>query len=195
MKRLVVGLAGGVGSGKSTVASFFRKKGARIVDADAIGHHVLDRPRVRAQLVKVWGPSILRKGRVDRPALARTAFRTRQSIDRLNRIVHPAILRVMAREIAGARSWVVLDAALLFESGLDALCDRVVFVSAPRATRSRRVRAARGWGKGELRRRERFQWPASTKKKRADYVVDNTGPKSRTKKQLRNIYDEFRSME
>lgn len=195
MKRLVVGLAGGVGSGKSTVATFFRKKGARVVDADAIGHRALERPRVRAQLVKAWGEGILRRGRVDRSALARAAFRTRRSVERLNRIVHPAILREIARQIADARRWMVLDAALLFESGLNALCDRVVFVAAPRAMRIRRARAARGWGRGELERRERYQWSASYKKKRADYVVDNTGPRSRTEKQLRNIYHELRSLE
>ena len=195
MKRLVVGLAGGVGSGKSTVASFFKKKGARVVDADVIGHRVLERPGVRAQLKKAWGEDILRNGRIDRAALARLVFRSQRSVDRLNRIVHPAILKEIARQIAGGRPWMLLDAALLFEFGLDVLCDRVIFVSAPLACRIRRARATRGWGKGELKRRERFQWPASYKEKRADYVVKNTGPKSRTEKQLRNIYHELRSLE
>ena len=191
MKRLVVGLAGGVGSGKSTVAGIFINEGARGIDADALGHRVLDLPRMRAALARDWGTGILRDGRVDRAALARLAFRSRKDVARLNRRVHPEILREIRRRITRARGWVVLDAALLFETGADALCDKIVFVSAPRALRARRTRA-RGWGPGELARRERFQFPAAYKKKKADYVIDNTGPTSRTEEQTRKICDELR---
>jgi dephospho-CoA kinase len=193
VKRLVVGLAGGVGSGKSTVAAIFIKQGARGIDADALGHRVLDLPAVRAGLVRDWGEEILRDGRVDRAALARLAFRSRKSVARLNRRVHPEILKEIRRRIEKARGWVVLDAALLYETGADALCDRVVFVSAPRAIRVRRVRS-RGWGSGELRRRERFQFPVVYKKKKADYVIDNAGPTSRTVEQTRKICDELRKL-
>jgi dephospho-CoA kinase len=192
VNRLVVGLAGGVGSGKSTVAAFFRKWGARVIDADAVGHRVLERPDVRARLAVLWGPGVLRNGRVDRAALARAVFRSRADVERLNRLVHPVILREMRRRIREARGWVVLDAALLFEAGADSLCDRVVFVRAPRSLRARRT-AARGWTKEELRRRERFQWPPSYKEKKAHYVIDNTGSKSRAKAQARTIYEELRA--
>ena len=128
---------------------------------------------------------------MDRAALARLAFRSRKDVARLNRRVHPEILREIRRRISRARGWVVLDAALLFETGADALCDKIVFVSAPRALRARRTRA-RGWGPGELARRERFQIPVSYKKKKADYVIDNTGPTSRTEEQTRKICDELR---
>ena len=191
MKRLVVGLAGGVGSGKSTVAAIFINEGARGIDADALGHRVLDLPRMRAALARDWGTGILRRGRVDRAALARLAFRSRKSVARLNRRVHPEILREIRRRISKARGWVILDAALLFETGADALCDVVVFVSAPRELRARRTRA-RGWGPGELRRRERFQFPVAYKKKKAHYVIDNAGTKSRTEEQTRKICDELR---
>ncbi len=188
MKRLVVGLAGGVGSGKSSIASLFRNWGARVLDADVLGHRVLDLPAVRARLVRLWGPGLLRNGRIDRRALAAVAFRSRRSLERLNRTVHPAILRALRREVRRNRGWLVLDAALLFETGADALCDRVVFVHVPRAERIRRT-AARGWTRGELARRERFQLPTAYKKKRADAVIDNAGPRSRTAAQARKIFD------
>lgn len=194
MKRLVVGLAGGVGSGKSTVARIFAKWGARAIDADAVGHRVLDLPRMRAALARDWGRGILRGGRVDRAALARLAFRSRKSVARLNRRVHPAILREIRRRISAARGWVVLDAALLFETGADALCDVVVFVSAPRQVRAGRIRS-RGWGPGELRRRERFQFPVVYKKKKADYVLNNAGSKSRTEDQIQEICNELRRLQ
>lgn len=189
----MVGLTGGVGSGKSTVAALFRNRGARVIDADGIGHRVLDRPGVRARLVGAWGRGILRGPRVDRGALARRAFRSKASARRLNRLVHPAIRREIVRRIARSRGLVVLDAALLLEGGADRLCDRLVFVEASRAVRERRT-ARRGWAPGELARRERFQWSTVYKKRRADYVIDNTGPKSRTKKQVERICRDLRGL-
>jgi dephospho-CoA kinase len=190
VKRLVVGLAGGVGSGKSTIAALFRKWGARVLDADALGHRVLDQPDVRNRLVRLWGPGLLRDGRIDRRALAAVAFRSGRSVERLNRTVHPAILRALRKEVRRSRGWLVLDAALLFETGIDVLCDRIVFVQASRAERIRRT-AARGWTSGELARRERFQRPPAYKKKQADFVIDNAGPRSRTTSQARMIFDEL----
>jgi dephospho-CoA kinase len=186
----VVGLAGGVGSGKSTVAALFRKWGARVVDADAIGHGVLGDPALRRRLVRTWGELVLRDGRIDRAALSRRVFQSPRSVARLNRMVHPAILRRIRRELRAARGWVVLDAALLFETGLDRLCDRVVFVDAPLGLRIRRT-AGRGWEPGELRRRERFQWRVAYKKKKADYVLNNAGRQSHTERQARKIYDDL----
>ena len=193
MKRLVVGLAGGVGSGKSTVAAIFRNQGALGIDADVLGHKVLGLPRVRAALARDWGDGILNGGRVDRAALARLAFRSKESVARLNRRVHPEILREIRRQVRRARGWVILDAPLLFETGADALCDKVIYVSAPFAIRVRRTRG-RGWGPVELRRRERFQFPTVYKKKKADYVIDNAGPESRTEVQTRKIIDELRRL-
>jgi len=193
VKRLVVGLAGGVGSGKSTVAAIFTNEGARGIDADVLAHQVLGLPRVRAALARDWGDGILLRGRVDRAALARLAFRSKESVERLNRRVHPEILREIRRQVKRARGWVILDAPLLFETGADALCDKVIYVSAPFAIRVRRTRG-RGWGPGELRRRERFQFPTVYKKKKADYVIDNAGPKSRTEVQARKIVEELRRL-
>jgi dephospho-CoA kinase len=186
VKRLVVGLSGGVGSGKSTVARILRRlKRARVIDADAVGHRVLARPAVRRRLAAIFGREILgREGAIDRRELARRAFRSREALGRLNRATHPAILREIRRELAAARGWVVLDASLLFESGADALCDRVIFVDAPRRVREERT-AARGWPPGERARREGFQWTPAAKKRKADVVIDNAGPVARTERQLR----------
>ena len=186
MKRLVVGLAGGVGSGKSTVAKILRRlRAARVIDADAVGHRVLALPAMRRRLAAIFGPEILgRGGAIDRRELARRAFRTRAGQARLNRATHPAILARIRKELAAARGWVVLDASLLFESGADALCDRVIFVDAPAGTREART-AARGWPPGERRRREALQWPPAAKRRKSDAVIDNAGPVARTERQVR----------
>jgi len=187
----VVGLSGGPGSGKSAVAALFRKWGARVIDADAIAHRVIDRPAIRARLVRAWGPGILKGGRVDRPRLARAAFRSRAAARRLNRLVHPAVLKEIRAGIARSSGLVVLDAPLLYESGADRLCDRVVFVEAPRRLRLRRG-AARGLPPAEAVRRERLQRSLAFKRRRADRIVDNSGPRSRTERQVRGIFAEFR---
>lgn len=186
MKRLVVGLAGGVGSGKSTVARILRRlKGARVIDADAVGHRVLAQPALRRRLSALFGRGILgRGGKVDRRELARRAFRTRASQARLNRATHPAILARIRKELGAARGWVVLDASLLFESGADALCDRVIFVDAPARTREART-AARGWAPGERRRREALQRSLAEKRRRSDVVIDTAGPVARTERQVK----------
>ena len=188
---LVIGLAGGVGSGKSLVARLLQDRGAEVLDADALGHRALEGPDIRRRLVRAWGPGILRGGRIDRGELARAAFKSRSSARHLNRIVHPAILREIRRRLARRRAWTVLDAPLLFEAGADRLCDRVIFVDAPLTLRARRTKG-RGWPAGELERRERFQWSVAYKKKKADYVINNTGSASRTNRQLEKILDGLR---
>jgi dephospho-CoA kinase len=156
-----------------------------VIDADVVGHRVLARPAVRRRLVARFGRDILgRGGAIDRRELARRAFRSRKDLAALNRETHPAILREIRKELGAARGWVVLDASLLFESGADALCDRVIFVDAPRRVREART-ASRGWPPGERARREAFQWPVERKRKRSDVTIDNGGPAERTERRIR----------
>ena len=195
-KVRVVGLLGGIGSGKSAVAALFQEFGARTVDADRIGHSVLEEPAIRKTLVAWWGPGILEKGRVDRAAVARRVFASPGATRKLNRLVHPRIRKELAREISrgSRRSGVlVVDAALLLETGSDAACDVLVFVDAPAADRRRRI-ARRGWTAAEWRRRERTQWPLPRKRARADYVIDNGGPRAATRKQVESILQEIASL-
>ncbi|HZN62128.1 MAG TPA: dephospho-CoA kinase [Planctomycetota bacterium] len=189
----VVGLLGGIGSGKSAVASLFEKRGARTVDADRVAHGVLEEPSVRRTLASWWGPGILRRGRVDRAGVARRVFGSAAEAARLEALVHPRIRRALKSEISRARrrgGVLIVEAALLLETGSDAGCDVLVFVDAPAAVRRRRV-AARGWTVGEWRRRERAQWPLGRKRIKADYVINNGGSKAATRKQVDSILQEI----
>ena len=176
----VIGLAGGIGAGKSTVAKSFERHGCFVIDSDARARAALDRPDVRDTLVRWWGDSILAPdGRADRSKIAAIVFADPEQRARLERLVHPIVREdraAMIREAlaAGARAAIV-DAPLLFEAGVDAECDCVVFVDAPHEQRLDRVRQTRAWDEAELNRREASQLPLDDKRRRSRHIVDNSG--------------------
>jgi dephospho-CoA kinase len=219
-RPLVIGLVGGIGSGKSRVAKILAELGCAVSDSDAVNRQVLRRPDVRSALVSWWGDSILGPdGEIDRRRIAERVFSSEDDRRRLESLTHPLIraerealfARVaeeLARSGAGTspraerpdekpgRGVVVVDAPLLLEAGLDRECDAVVFVDAPVEVRAARVRASRGWDAGELERRERAQWPVDEKRRRAGHVVvndsDDPGAEERLRARLRALLTEVR---
>lgn len=181
----VLGVVGGIGSGKSAVAACLAGHGAFVLDADAVGHALLDQRPVREAVVSRFGPDVLTEDedgrpRVDRRVLGPRVFADLASRRDLEAVLHPRMRRTFERAIArearrGRATAVVIDAAVLYEAGWDDLCDRVVFVDAPRERRLERVAAGRGWTDEDLSTREAAQWPLDSKRERADFVVSNTG--------------------
>ena len=183
----VIGLVGGIGAGKSLVAARLAELGAHVLDADAIGHALLDQTPARDQVLKRFGPEILdRSGtgtdeapaRIDRRALGAIVFADPKLLKDLETILHPRMRRTFERAIErDIRNKkvpaVVLDAAVLFEAGWNALCDSVVFVDAPREQRLARLSADRGWNPEALDVRERAQKPLEAKRQQADHVLVN----------------------
>ena len=193
---VVIGMAGGIGAGKSEVARAFAKAGCVVADSDKAAREALDRPDVREQLVAWWGDQILGEGgRVDRKQVAAVVFGDPAQRERLEKLVHPVVRQSRAELIAQARAagapGVVIDAPLLFEAGLDAECDAIVFVDAPRAVRVSRVRETRGWDEAELARREKVQLPLDAKRNRSDYEVVNDADPERLRAEARRILDQI----
>jgi len=178
----IIGLIGGVGSGKSTVAEIFRGLGAGVLDADQVGHEVLRLPAVRAAVGGRWGNEVIGPdGEVDRMALARIVFSPgpagARELAELERITHPEIrsrLKIEAEEM-GRRGVpvVILDAPVMLKAGWDAICDAIVFIDAPTDARQKRV-ACRNWSPDELARREAAQESTEAKRRIADFVLDNS---------------------
>lgn len=197
----IIGLAGGIGSGKSEVARILAALGCVVADSDALAREVLDEPAVRQELVDWWGDRVLDEGgRIDRGAVAAIAFGDPEQRDRLERLTHPRIesRRKAIFEAAPADApALVIDAPLLLEAGLETECDAVVFIEAGRWTRARRLAQTRGWDEAELGRREDSQLPLDVKRARADYVIENDGELSgltdRVRRVLRNIVESCRS--
>jgi dephospho-CoA kinase len=177
---LIVGLTGNVASGKTTVAERWRERGATVIDADRLGHEVLREDRaVRDRLVEAFGPEILgAEGEVRRGILGERAFASPEATRQLNAIVHPPLLARLEQRLDRARGAgreiVVVDAALIFEFGLDHDMDVNVLVTAPRATRAGRLRG-RGLDDERIERIMASQLPDAEKAPACDFVIDNEG--------------------
>ncbi|MFW5653099.1 MAG: dephospho-CoA kinase, partial [Planctomycetota bacterium] len=189
----IIGVAGGIGSGKSAVARQLATEGCIVSNADDEVRTLLRRPDVRDELVNWWGDRILDPdGAIDRRAVADIVFNNDAERKRLEAYLHPRVseqrrTRWEAIEAGkadtadaetpadGSTSVVafVIDAPLLFEAGLDHECDAVIFVHADREVRLTRVRENRGWDSAELDRREQAQWPLDLKRERADHTIVN----------------------
>jgi len=194
---LVIGLVGGIGSGKSEVARLIAARGGLVIDADRIGHELLREPHIKEQVRELWGDGVFDSaGEVDRGKLATTVFSSAgdeaPGIEALNRIVHPELVRRVeetvcrARREAGVR-WVVVDAALLLEWGLGGLRNVLVFVEAPEEERHRRVVRARCWSAAEVARRESSQLPLDEKRARAHRLLQNAGDREALRAQVENL--------
>ena len=186
----VVGLIGGIGSGKSLVSALFAERGARVISGDALGHEALRQPDIKACAAKRWGPGVLtEQGEIDRKWLGTVVFANVGELRALEALVFPFIESRLREEVAKGRAdpafrLLLVDAAVMLEAGWDAVCDPLIFVHAPRAERLRRLAEQRGWGPAEVEARERAQWPLTDKVSRADYVVDNSGPARETARQI-----------
>ncbi len=195
--KTVIGLIGGIGSGKSTVARAFARRGAAVIAGDALGHEGLRQPEIRAKLVARWGPGVLdAAGAVSRRAVAGIVFaktpQARDELRALESVVFPWIERRAREEIAAARAdprarLIVLDAAVMLEAGWNNVCDRLVYVHAPREVRLRRLAAGRSWSPKEVEERESAQRSLTEKATRADDAVDNSGSPEEVRRQVDDL--------
>jgi dephospho-CoA kinase len=191
---LMVGLTGGIGAGKSTVAALLAAHGAVVVDADAIAREIVEpgMPAL-AQLVERFGPEILRPdGSLDRPALAALAFVDDETRKELEAITHPAIGAEFLRRVAEApgHAVVVHDVPLLVESKRGFEYGAVIVVEAPLETRLDRLEA-RGVRRDDARRRIGLQASDEDRRKVATWVVDNAGDLDHLEKQVNEIWSEL----
>ncbi len=196
IRMQIIGLTGGIGSGKSTASAILRELGARIVDADE-GARLAVAPGSEglAELVQSFGTEILdQNGDLDREKLADMAFADPDALARLNAITHPRVRswmldEIQAAEEAGAKV-VVLDVPLLYESGLEAGLPEVVVVWAPKELQLERA-VARGVRPADAKARIAAQIPLDQKRGRASRVIDNSGRLDETRSQVEALWHEL----
>lgn len=189
----VLGLVGAIGSGKSLVADALKKQGGYLISGDFLGHEALYQPDIRPRVVERFGKDITdAEGNIVRRKLGAKVFNNRTELRALEALVFPFIEKRIEEEIEIGRrktetTFIVLDAAIMMETGWDRVCDRLIYVDAPRPLRLERVARQRGWQEKEVAAREQMQMDPALKKQRADFVVDNAGPPEQIAGQVREI--------
>ncbi len=192
-----IGLTGGFGSGKTTVTAIFRKCKVPVIDADEIARQVVKANSVTARrLRRAFGATFFdSRGALKRDKLATYVFENKSRLKKLNALTHPAILREINCQLKKYRKkkvpFVVIDAALLYEVGMEKEMDEVIVVWAPQTTRLERLARYRHTPKREAQRRIDQQWPLRKKRIWADYVIDNSEGRAATRRQtlklIRNL--------
>ena len=200
---ITLGLVGGVASGKSLIALDFKKLGACIIDGDLLGHEVLSLGHVGGTLIKRWGETVVGdNGQLNRSAIAGIVFgasdKAAKELEFLESVTHPEIEKRIAERIAQLRTLerfpvVVLDAAVMLKAGWDSMCDQIVFVDAPRELRVKRA-ILRGLDEDQFHFREASQLSVEEKRKRADIVIDNSGPPQKTFNQVEEVWYSLRQI-
>ena len=195
-KKIVVGLTGGISSGKSTVLNYFKKLGAKTLDSDKIARDVVQKgnPALK-EIVKKFGKEFLKKdGTLDRRKFGKLIFENKAKRKELEKIVHPRIIEVYKKNIKSLKSRVlVIDIPLLFEVRLQNLVDQIITVWVPRNVQIRRMIKKWGLKKEEAICRIQSQWPLEQKKKLSDFIIDNSNSLQETKKQVDALFKKIYS--
>jgi dephospho-CoA kinase len=191
----IIGILGGVGSGKSTVAAEFAKLGCKVIDADKIAHELLERKRVKEKVAAAFGRDALdAKGQIDRSKLASIVFADADKLSVLNGIIHPLVMRRAEQLIERYNRQdkvkaIVLDMPLLVEIGWADRCDRLIFVNCRQKIRAERAKKL-GFDKNQHKIRENFQISLDNKMDLADNTIENNSDFSALVRQVADIFSD-----
>jgi len=193
----VIGITGGIASGKSTIAGMLGSLGADLIDADKICHELINTKEIALEVTKRWGSQLQdNHGRIKRDALAEIVFSDGREISALNSIIHPKAIKQIKSEIDKfhsdvATKAIVLDAALLVESNLVDICDVVLFVNTEKDRCKTRVQNTRKWPLDEIAKREKFQGLLQQKREISDVIINNNNSKKDTLNQVKDFWSQF----
>ncbi len=189
-RKIILGLTGSFCSGKTTVARIFRSFGAKIIDADKIAHRLIKpQTKIYKKIINTFGQGILKKSRaVDRKKLAEIVFSNKHLLKKINKIIHPEVIRVIKEKIRNScERIIVLDAPLLIEAGLEKIVDKVIVVTITRGKQIERISKKTGLSRPEILKRIAAQIPLHIKVRLADFVIDNSATFEKTNKQVKQI--------
>ncbi len=197
---LLVGLTGGLATGKTTVGRALAEWGCHLIEADRLGHALLAPGGAAvAPVLAEFGPHLEQSGGVDRQALAKIVFADPDRLARLNEIIHPL---VFAKEAELLETWqrndpqgiAILEAAILIETGAHRRCRAVILTVCPEAVQIQRAMARDGMTEAEARQRMAQQMPLSEKRQFADYIIETSGSLEHTLNQTRTVFERLRSI-
>lgn len=194
----IIGLTGGIASGKSTVSKIIRQMRIPVICADEIAHLAIvpGKPAYK-KIVKEFGKEMLHADKtVNRTKLGSLVFSSSSKREILNSIVHPEVIHEMKEEIENLKkkkaNFVVLDIPLLFEEKLDKMCDEVILVYTPQEILKKRLALRDHLNPTEVENRLVSQMPIEEKKKKADHIIDNSGNLAKTKEQVEQLFEKWK---
>ncbi len=192
----IIGILGGIASGKSTVADEFAKMGCAVIDADKIAHDALENAEIKKKIIDLFGKDIISpSGKVDRKKLAEIVFENAEKLSRLNDIIHPVVIGQIEQLIEEYKHQnhikaIVLDIPLLAEIGWTKRCDKVIFVDSNEKLRLERAKKL-DYNKKQLKIREKFQISLDNKQKLADNTIENNSDFSALVRQIADILSDI----
>jgi dephospho-CoA kinase len=196
-KKPIIGIIGGIASGKSTVAAELGKLGCAVINADAIAHDLLKEERVRDEVVRLFGREVLQpSGQIDRRRLAEIVFADVEKLCALNKVIHPRVLKRTEELIAEYNrrihvKAIVLDMPLLVEVGWGSRCDKLIFVKCEYMQRARRAKQAGFVDEQGIKIREKFQISLDKKAELADNTINNNSDFSTLVRQIKDIFSDI----
>jgi len=191
---MIIGVTGSFGSGKTAVAGMFKKLGAYVIDADEVCHSLTAHGKgVYEKVVRCFGGSILKKDMsIDRKKLGNIVFKKKTDLSKLNKIIHPEAIRVFDEMVRASKNrLVIIDAALLVESGYYKKTDRLIVVRTNKDRQVKRIMRAKGMKRSDVLRMIGMQAPLKKKLALADFIIDNSGSKKQTLFQVKRIWKQL----
>lgn len=193
-EKLVIGLTGGVASGKNEVARILKEKGAEIIDADEIAKEVEEKREVKRRIVREFGGGILRDGRIEHKKLGEIVFSDKRKLMRLNGIVHPPALKEIRKRVRKSRKKVVvINAPLLLEAGMKDEVNKVIVVSCSKEKQLERMEK-RGFSREEAMKRINAQIPLKEKERKADFVIENNNGLKELRKRVLLVWEKLKEI-
>ena len=188
--KLILGITGCIGCGKSTVADMFKTKDCLLINADCLGHDLMSiGTSIYRKIIESFSRGILKPNNsIDREKLAKIVFANKVALTKFNRIVHPELIRQIKQRIRNSnKKIIILDAALIIEAGLTKLVDKLVVVTAQRQQQILRSQKSLGLTKKQVILRMKSQISQKAKSRFADFIIDNSNQVSKTQKQVFKI--------
>ena len=184
----IIGLTGGIGSGKTTVANHFIAAGIPVYIADDAARKIMQSPEILREIEKTFGGSVFEKGVLNRQKLAEIVFSNLDKLKKLNAIIHPAVKKNFGNWILNHKNspFVIYEAAILFESGSYKDCDMIITVTAPLETRIERVIQRDKTTRQDVFKRINMQWTDEQRQAKSDFVIENINPEI-TKSEVNKI--------
>lgn len=186
-----IGLTGGIGSGKSTVANMFKENNVPVFIADIEAKKILDKPEVASEIAKTFNLDLNSEGLIHKPDLAAIVFNNTESLNKLNSIIHPKVHTKFENWLKKQQAaYIIYEAAIIFEKNRASDFDHTILVTAPEDTRIERVMARDGVGRDDVKSRMKAQWSESKKINLADFIIENINLVE-TRQQVKELHKKF----